>query len=132
MSILLLMASVALGTSAYSQQTFTSCSAAFVGDKMVVDAYTPTGKCQLATTATGTLTVQTVDLSPTASRAIDRIDFKVAIRDTSTGTLHLYSEETYRQVPVQQVLARCKKGDRIVLLTVDNRYALPHNEILVK
>lgn len=129
---LLLTITNLLGTSCRAQQSFNSCSAAFVGDKMVVDAYTPKGKCRLSPAATGTLTVQTVDLSPTKSKAVDKIDFKVAIRDKATGTLHQYSNETYRQVPVQQVLARCKKGDQIVLLTVDDRYALPHNEILVQ
>ncbi|MEZ0541319.1 hypothetical protein [Fibrella arboris] len=127
-----LIAGVGLGTSAQAQQPFTNCSAAFVGKKMVVDTYTPAGKCQLAAAATGTLTVQTVALSTTESKAVDPIDFKVAIRDKATGTLHLYSEETYRRVPVENVLARCKKGDQIVLLTVDTRYALPHNEILVQ
>ncbi|HEY0109361.1 MAG TPA: hypothetical protein VGB67_07000, partial [Fibrella sp.] len=59
-------------------------------------------------------------------------DFKVAIRDKATGTLHMYSNDTFRQVPVQRVLSTCKKGDQIVLLTVDKRYALPHNEIVVQ
>lgn len=127
-----LITAVCLGTSAPAQQAFTNCSAAFVGDRMLVDTYSPKGKCTLATTASGTLTVQTVVLSTTESKAIDPIDFKVAIRDKSTGTLHLYSKKTYRQVPVQHVLARCKKGDQIVLLTVGRRYALPHNEILVQ
>lgn len=130
--LLLLIAGVGLGMSARAQQPFTNCSAAFVGNRMVVDTYSPAGKCKLAATASGTLTVQTVVLSPKENKAIDPIDFKVAIRDNATGTLHLYSDETYRQVPVQNVLARCRKGDQIVLLTVDTRYALPHNEILVK
>ncbi|ARK11123.1 hypothetical protein [Fibrivirga algicola] len=124
--------SVALGTSCLAQSPFNSCSAAFVGGRMVVDAYTPAGKCQLPATATGTLTVQTVALTPTSGKAVDPIDFRVAIRDKSTGTLHQFSNETYRKVPVERVLSRCKKGDRIVLLTIDDRYALPHNEILVR
>lgn len=131
-SLLLLAASVSLASSSFAQQSFNSCSAAFVGDKMVVDAYTPKGKCRLSDKTTGELTVQTVELSPTESKAIDKIDFKVAIRDKATGTLHMYSNETFRQVPVQRVLSTCKKGDQIVLLTVDKRYALPHNEIVVQ
>lgn len=130
--ILLLFIGTLLGTSALAQGTFTNCSAAFVDRKMVVDTYSPTGKCLLATTATGDLTVQTVQLSGADSKAIDKIDFKVAIRDKTTGTLHLFSNETYRQIPVQRVLASCKKGDHIVLLTLDNRYALPHNEIQIR
>lgn len=129
--ILLTVAGCTLSTLSLAQNSFDSCSAAFVGGKLIVDEYSPKGQCRLATTATGELTVQTVELSPTESKALDKIDFKVAIRDKATGTLHLYSGGTFRQVPVQQVLAKCKKGDHIVLLTVDGRYALPHNEILV-
>lgn len=115
-----------------AQKPFTNCAAAFVGSKMVVNEYSPKGTCQLPATAMGDLSVQTVDLSPTESKAVDKIDFKVAIRDKATGTLLLYSGETFRQIRVQDVLARCQKGDHIVLLTMDNKYALPHNEILVQ
>lgn len=99
---------------------------------MVVDQYTITGKCRLADTATGTLTVQTASLSPDDAIPLDKIDFKIAIREKTTGTLIMYSTKTFRQVPVQDVLARCKKGDHIVLLTIDSRYALPHNEIVIQ
>ncbi|KAB7732835.1 hypothetical protein F5984_02480 [Rudanella paleaurantiibacter] len=126
----LLMASL-WGTISLAQ-TPHACSAAFVGDKMVVDQYTPEGKCTLATSATGELTVQTVELSATSSRAVEPIDFKVAIRDKATGTLRLFADKSFRRVPVQQVLAQCTKGDRIVLLTLDARYALPHNEIFIR
>jgi len=129
--IILTVVGCTLSTLSLAQESFNSCSAAFISGKMIVDEYSTKGRCRLAATATGELTVQTVDLSPTESKALDKIDFKVAIRDKTTGTLHLYSGETFRQVSVQQVLVRCKKGDHIVLLTVDSRYALPHNEILI-
>ncbi|RYC68831.1 hypothetical protein [Spirosoma sordidisoli] len=115
----------------FAQQPNT-CSAAFVGNRMLVDQYTTTGRCRLSAKTTGELTVRTVALSPTATRAIDKIGFKVAIRDKSTGTLRMYAGHTFQKLPLQRVLASCRKGDRIVLLTVDNRYALPHNEILVQ
>ncbi|MBO0937471.1 hypothetical protein J2I47_13020 [Fibrella sp. HMF5335] len=131
-SLLLLAAGVCLCTFALAQQPFANCAAAFVGNKMVVDSYTPKGQCRLSGGATGLLTVQTVELSPTQAKAVDKVDFKVAIRDKDTGTLHLFSGQTYKEIPVQDVLTTCKKGDRIVLLTVDNQYALPHNEIVVQ
>jgi hypothetical protein len=115
-----------------AQKPFTNCAAAFVGNKMVVNEYSPKGKCRLSATSTGELSVQTVELSASESKAVDKIDFKVAIRDSATGTLTMFSAETFRQVPVQQVLTKCKQGDHIVLLTMDNQYALPHNEILVQ
>jgi len=132
LQLLGIVAGAFLATVSYAQGSFNSCSAAFVGTTMVVNEYSPKGTCQLLATATGDLSVQTVELSPKESKAVDKIDFKVAIRDKATGTLIMYSGETFRQVPVQQVLARCKKGDHIVLLTMDNKYALPHNEIVVQ
>ncbi|GAB2800811.1 hypothetical protein GCM10027275_53540 [Rhabdobacter roseus] len=122
-----------LSALSFSRQTpFSACSAAFLNNKMIVNEYSPQGTCTVAAGATGQLTVCTAELSPQASKAIDKIDFKVAIRDEQTHTLLMYSDETYRQVDIQRVLSQCKKGDRIVLLTTSNLYALPHNEILVQ
>jgi hypothetical protein len=132
LTLLLLIASTYLATASVAQQPFTNCAAAFMGNKMIADSYSPKGKCQLSSRAMGVLTVQTVNLSPNHAEAVDKIDFRVAIRDKATGTLHMYSDDTYRQVPVQDVLATCKKGDHIVLLTVDKQYALPHNEVVVQ
>lgn len=92
---------------------------------MVVDAYTTTGQGRLPATATDDLTVQTVDLSPAGGKPLETIDFKVAIRDEGSHTLRLFSGQTFRRLPVQNVLAHCQKGDHIVLLTLDNRSALP-------
>ena len=109
------------------------CSAAFLGNKMIVDQYTKTGyKNEISFNATGDLTVNTVDLSPTQSKALDQIPFKVAIKEKETQTITLFSKEDFMKVDVKKVLSQCKKGDQIVLLTLDKQYALPHNEILVK
>ncbi|TAE32613.1 MAG: hypothetical protein EAZ91_04705 [Cytophagales bacterium] len=118
------------GTS-WAQTGPTDCVAAFVDAKMVVDEYSPRGQCRLPDTTTGELAVYTVDLSPTASIPQEKIDFQVGIRDKATGTITMFSRKKYRQVPVQTVLAKCQKGDRIVLMAVGKQYALPHNEILV-
>lgn len=127
-----LLCSWAIVQNGLAQERPSQCVAAFVGKQMVVDAYTTTGKCRLPDTATGELAVYTVDLSPTENKAVDKVDFQIAIRDGATKTLTMFSGRTYRQVPVQSVLAKCQKGDHIVLLTVDSRYALPHHEILVQ
>jgi len=115
-----------------SQNPFTNCSAAFLNDKIIVDEYTDQGKCVLATDATGTLTVCTASLSPEESIPTGKIKFKIALRDKNTKTLTMFSNETYQQADIKKVMARCRKGDSIVLLTMDDQYALPHNEILVK
>lgn len=115
-----------------SQQTFSTCSAAFLGNKMIVDQYTTKGKCSIPVTATGDLTVNTVELSPTQSKAVESIPFMVAIRDHKSQTLTQYSRKETKRVNIQNILANCRKGDYIVLLTVGSQYALPHNEILVR
>ncbi|WP_460474988.1 hypothetical protein [Emticicia fontis] len=120
---------------AFSQACFSQhiCSAAFLGNKMIVDQYTKTGyKNEISLKATGDLTVNTVNLSPTESKAVDKIPFKIAIKEKDTQTITLFSKEDFMKVDVQKVLSQCKKGDQIVLLTTDKQYALPHNEILVK
>jgi hypothetical protein len=115
-----------------AQEPFNNCTAAFLDGKMVVDEYSPTGKCSLAADAKGELTVCTADLSPTSSIPVDKIRFRIAVRDANTKTLWMYSGDTFTKLNIRKVLDKCKKGDHIVLLTTDDRYALPHNEILVK
>lgn len=132
MQVVLVSAGCGLSTMSLAQEKFSSCSAAFVGSKLIVDRYSPTGQCRLPANAKGNLCVSTVAISPAKTTALNKIDFKLAIRDNQTKTVHLFSEKTFRQIPVQQVLSRCKKGDQILLLTTDKRYALPHNEILVQ
>ena len=114
-----------------AQESFTNCAAAFLDGKIVVDDYSPTGKCSLAADTKGELTVCTADLSPTSSIPVDKIKFRIAIRDGNTKTLWMYSGDTFTKVNIRKVLDKCKKGDHIVLLTTDNEYALPHNEILI-
>lgn len=115
----------------FGQKAFSNCSAAFLNNKMVVDEYSTKGKSTIGTNATGTLTVCTAELSPTSAKAVDKIVFKIAIRDKDTKTLVMFSDEAFNQVNIQNVLKKCEKGDHIVLMTTDNQYALPHNEILV-
>lgn len=115
-------------SSAAGQDRFTNCAAAYLDSKLVVNDYSPEGYCELSKSASGELTVQTMsDLVP-----IGKINFKLAIRDGNSKTLMSYSKKTYQEVDIKPLLAKCKPGDAIVLLTLDDRYALLHNEILVK
>jgi hypothetical protein len=130
--ILFLILCSCLAGLSFGQEPFQQCAAAFLNKNMVVNEYTTSGKCVLPLTAQGELTVQTVDLSPTASKALDAIPFRIAIRDGQTKTLIQYASNDVLKADIRQVLAKCKKGDSIVLLTMDNQYALPHNEILIR
>lgn len=118
--------------SAVAQEPFSHCSAAFVNGNMLVDEYTDKGKCVVRADASGELTVCTVDLTPAGSVCVDQIAFKIVIRDKNTGTLLLFSQKTFKSVDLRAVLAKCRPGDRIVLITLDDRFALIHNEILVQ
>ncbi|AKD55732.1 hypothetical protein [Spirosoma radiotolerans] len=131
-SLIAVLCSLCTVSFAQQKQPFSTCSAAFIDSKMIVNLFQPTGQCRLSPKASGELTVKTIALSSTESKPLNKIPFTVAIRDKATNTLHMYSRKPMCQIPVQRVLANCKKGDNIVLLTVSNRYALPHNEILVK
>ena len=118
----------ATAATAFGQDRFVNCTAAYLDNKLVVNEYSPDGRCELNPSATGELTVQTMnDTTPTG-----KINFKIAIRDGNTKTLLSISDKTYQQVDIKTLLPKCRPGDSIVLLTMDDRYALPHNEILVK
>ena len=82
--------------SGFAQNPFTNCTGAFLDNKIVVDDYSPTGKCVLSDSATGELTVCTANLSPTESIAVDKIKFKIAIRDKNTGRERMAKERWNR------------------------------------
>jgi hypothetical protein len=108
------------------------CTAAFLDTDMVVDEYSTSGKCVVPATAKGQLSVCTVELSETSSKAIDKISFRIAIKDAQSQQVKPFSGKIFKQVDIQQVLAKCKKGDKIVLRATAKGYDLPHNEILVQ
>lgn len=118
-------------TPSFSQNKFSNCSAAFLDDKMIVTEYSTKGKSAVAEKAKGELTVCTAEIGPTSTKAIEKISFRVAIRDKNSKTLVMFSDEKFETIDIQNILKKCKKGDFIVLMTIDNQYALPHNEILV-
>jgi hypothetical protein len=61
----------------------------------------------------------------------EKFEFGVAIKDANTGTIMLFSPKQYKKVEAEKVLAKCRKGDSIIIMTTNNAFALPHNEILV-
>jgi hypothetical protein len=70
-------------------------------------------------------------LSEKENKLVDNFAFSVAIKDKQTGTLMLFSKENYAKIDIRKILSRCHKGDSIVILTLNDEYSLPHNEILV-
>ena len=115
----------------FAQRDFTNCSAAFLNNKMIVTEYSNKGKSTVSEKSTGELKVCTAEIGNEKSKPVEKILFKVAIRDKKSKTLVMYSDKTFKQIEIQNILKKCKKGDLIFLMTTDNRYALPYNEILV-
>ncbi len=114
-----------------AQNRFSDCAAVFLDKKMVVDDYSPKGKCIVDATAKGQLSVYTAVVENDTWRAVDKIAFKITIKDAKTKTLLSYSDVTYKDIDIQKVLSKCQKGDYILISLVKDQYALPHNEILV-
>ncbi|HPQ99314.1 MAG: hypothetical protein H6561_03090 [Lewinellaceae bacterium] len=136
MNVKLLFISLMLTYHAFTalnpQERFRSCAAAFLDDQIIVTEYTNNGICEVSSQATGILTVQTADLSPEESMPTGKLKFRLAIQDGETGTIWSYSDKTYKEIPIRDVLGKCRVGDQIVLLTVVDEYALPHSRITVK
>lgn len=122
----------AFETAVSAQNRFNNCSAVFLNQKLVVDDYSPTGKCVVKSTDTGQLTVSTATFENDKWLAGEKIDFKITVRDGRTKTMLSFSNETYHTIDIKKVLAKCQKGDYILISIVKDEYALPHNEILVE
>ena len=129
--VLLLLCS-AISAFSFAQNSFTNCTAAFLDNKLVVNEYSPDAKCIVDSTARGALTVSPATYDNNVWTAADPAEFMVAIRDKNTGTICMFSDKRYKKLEISQVLSKCQKGDHIVLMTIDNHLALPHNEILIR
>lgn len=128
MSVACLVGAALVG---YAQSKFSNCSAVFIDNRPVVNDYSPTGKCSLTQDAQGTLSVAEATYENNQWHQTAAIDFMVAIRDKNSKTLTMFSKEVYQKVDIKNVLSKCNKGDAIVLLTLKDSYALPHNEIVI-
>lgn len=114
-----------------SENDFTECAAIFYEDKMLVDDYSPEGKCKLEQGMRGTLKVCTVNLSENGAVATENIAFKIAIKNAKTNTLWYYSDKAVYDVKSEDILDRCRENDKIIFMIVDRKYSLPHHEMEV-
>ncbi len=109
-------------------KTYNDCAAIIYNGRVLVDKYSPEGKCQLEMGMTGLISVAAVQLGE-CNKVGQNIDFRVAVKNDRTNTLWMYSEDTFREVLLEDILKKCEKGDRIIIMTVDQKYSLPHHEI---
>jgi hypothetical protein len=127
---------IALLAESYGQDTFSSCSAVFINDQMIVDEYSASAKAKISKDAVGWISAGAVNLGDVSkgekkAEVTEKLEFGVAIKDANTGTIILFSTKTLKKIEAEKVLSKCKKGDSIIIMTTDNTFALPHNEILV-
>lgn len=120
-----------LSSVVFCQKTSSSCVAVFLDNHLVVDEYSEDGQCIIDYNAKGSFTVQTVILSSEECKPTGQIMFRLAIRRGATNTLISFSNQTFEEVQVEDVLAKCHAGDSILVMLVDEGYTLPHSEIIV-
>jgi hypothetical protein len=121
---------ICFGQNNSNDKKFNSCAAVFLNNVMIVDKYSTTGKCQISKEAIGEISAGEVSLGDKVE-ITSKISFGVAIKNRNSGTILLFSSKTFKKIDVQQILSKCNKGDSILILTTDDKFALPHNEILV-
>ena len=114
-----------------SGEAFSDCAAIFYKGEMLVNEYSPKGSCSIIKGNKGVITLASVELNENGGRAIKNLPFKIAIKDHKTNTIVMYSDKKYTEIMIEDVLTRCRKGDKILIMTLDSTYALPHNEIEV-
>lgn len=112
-------------------EPFSNCAAIFFKDRMLVDEYSPKGKCKIEQGVKGKLSLHTVELNAGKGKAVKQLEFSVGIKNNKTNTIWMYSSERYTEVDVESILAKCTLGDNIVFLTTDQEIALTHYEIEV-
>lgn len=123
-------------SNSFGQEKFSNCSAVFLNDQMVVEEYANTAQARISKDAAGWISAGSLNLGDVSKgekkfEITDKFEFGIAIKDGKTGTIILFSPKQYKRVEAKKVLAKCKKGDAIIIMTTDNTFALPHNEILV-
>ena len=109
--------------------SYSDCAAIFYKGQMLVDQYSPEGKCKIEQGMKGPLTLSAVKLGESMAIPTKTLSFQVAIRNTRTNTLWMYMADPVKEIQLEDILKECERGDRIILLPTNNRYALPHHEI---
>lgn len=127
---------VAVISDSYGQDSFSSCSAVFLNDQMIVEEYSASSKAKISKDAQGWISAGAVSLGNVSKgekkfEITEKIEFGVAIKDANSGTIILFSPKEFKKIEAEKVLAKCQKGDSIIIMTTDNTFSLPHNEIVV-
>jgi len=118
---------------AMAQSDFNNCAAIYLDGDMVITEYGPNGVSKVALDTKGSLQLRVVN-APDGNWEINgpAEPFRVAIRDKKTGTLVMFGEKSYRRLEIAEVLAQCKAGDHILVLSTNRSLGITGSEILVE
>lgn len=112
-----------------NNEYYSDCAAIFFKGEMLVDEYSPSGKCKLEQGMEGTLSLSAVELNDLGGKPTKKLSFQIAIKNPKTNTLYMYSDKVFESVQLEDILKKCTVGDHIIFLTTDQRYNLAHHEI---
>jgi hypothetical protein len=109
-----------------------SCSVVVFNHQWLPQSYNADTQPTLSKNATGLISVhETGDIAKKGFLPMP-IDFKVGIWKKSDRTTVSFSEATYREIEVNDILTKCQPGDKIIILLKDGQpYSLPHHQIEV-
>jgi len=112
---------------------FLQCAAILHDGKVLVDTYSTAGKCMITGQLKGTLSVSTISFDEDMGMTpITPINFRIAIRNDKSNTLWMYSNELVKEVDLEDVRVKLGNGDKIVFLTANDIYSLPHHEVEIR
>lgn len=115
-----------------SQNDFSDCAAIFYKDTMLAEKFERGKEFVLDQGMTGKLSVSAIRFSGcNSAEAVKKIPFKIAIKDSKSHTIWMFSDDTFYEVELKNILKRCNHDDKIIFMTVDKKYSLSQNEIVV-
>jgi hypothetical protein len=109
-----------------------SCSVILFNDQWLIKSYHIGERPLIDLTAKGVISVHETGDIFVKSFKKEKLLFSIAIKKSTGETEALFENATLRAVKAQDVLKKCKPGDKIVLFLKDSQsYILPHYEIEV-
>lgn len=97
-------------------------------DKLLSEMPWSNKKLSLGMQMYGDISLKIVDDGERLS-AIGTPTFQIAIKDNKTGTQRMYSNKVYTEINTETIVAQCKEGESIIILTTDKKYSLSQNVI---
>lgn len=119
----------AQSSSAVSQ----SCSVILFNEQWLIKSYDKGERAFIDLSAEGVISVRETGSLFVKSFKKEKLAFSLAIKKRTGETEVLFANATFKTVKAQDVLKKCKPGDKIVVLLKDSQnYFLPHYEIEVR